>query len=121
MNEHERLKRSVQRRQERGPAEIAELLTKDETARKKREAVTNHHSALWAKRQREMRNRESESQAEAPAEQVEQAPARKPLPEGWRNEHWKTLQSMAAEYAGVETGTKAASIAALEAYERGAS
>ena len=39
------------------------------------------------------------------------------LPHGWRKEHWKTQQSMAADYAGVEVATKAEAIRALEVYE----
>ncbi|GAB4512970.1 MAG: hypothetical protein Tsb0019_10040 [Roseibium sp.] len=44
--------------------------------------------------------------------------AGKPLPAGWRNEHWKTQQAMAADYAGVEAGTKAEAVSALDAYEQ---
>jgi len=43
--------------------------------------------------------------------------APKPLPSGWRNEHWKTQQAMAADYAGVQAANKAESVNALEAYE----
>lgn len=39
------------------------------------------------------------------------------LPRGWRKEHWKTQQSMARDYAGVNTASKAEAISALEAYE----
>ncbi|WP_305986120.1 hypothetical protein [Roseibium sp. MMSF_3544] len=43
----------------------------------------------------------------------------KPLPNNWRREHWKTLQSMAADYAGVEARKKEEALSALEAYEAG--
>ena len=39
------------------------------------------------------------------------------LPENWRDEHWKTLQSWAEDYAGVEVKKKAEAVAVLEAYE----
>ncbi|MCG8493866.1 MAG: hypothetical protein MI743_19770 [Sneathiellales bacterium] len=42
---------------------------------------------------------------------------RKPLPGGWRKEHWKTQQSMAADYTGVVAGNKKEAVHALEAYE----
>lgn len=45
------------------------------------------------------------------------APVRKPLPKGWRKEHWKTLQSMAADYAGANATNKEEAVLALEAYE----
>jgi len=45
------------------------------------------------------------------------ATASKPLPGGWRSEHWKTQQAMAADYAGVQAANKAESVCALEAYE----
>lgn len=41
----------------------------------------------------------------------------KPLPDGWRKEHWKTQQSMAADYAGVEVSNKEDAVRALELYE----
>ena len=41
-----------------------------------------------------------------------------PLPAGWRNEHWKTQQTMAADFAGVRATTKAEALRALEAYEQ---
>jgi len=41
-----------------------------------------------------------------------------PLPAGWRNEHWKTQQAMAADFAGVRAATKAEALRALEAYEQ---
>lgn len=43
----------------------------------------------------------------------------KALPENWRDAHWKTLQAMAADYAGVQTANKEESLEALEAYEAG--
>ena len=39
------------------------------------------------------------------------------LPCGWRKEHWKTQQSMARDYAGVNAGCKDEAVRALEAYE----
>jgi hypothetical protein len=44
--------------------------------------------------------------------------AGRPLPGGWRNEHWKTQQAMAADYAGVQAATKDEAVRALVAYER---
>lgn len=41
----------------------------------------------------------------------------KALPDNWRDAHWKTLQAMAADYAGVQTSNKDKSLEALEAYE----
>lgn len=51
--------------------------------------------------------------------ETETLAGKRPLPEGWRDEHWKTLQSMAEEFAGVEASNKAEAVAALEAYEAG--
>ncbi|MHA7777411.1 hypothetical protein [Roseibium sp. M-1] len=45
------------------------------------------------------------------------AAAKKPLPTGWRNEHWKTQQAIATDYAGVQVANKAEAVSALEAYE----
>ena len=42
---------------------------------------------------------------------------RRPLPKGWRIEHWKTQQAMAVDYTGVRPGTKLETIRVLEAYE----
>lgn len=74
-----------------------------EKSRKKvqQEKLTDEISAHWNAHQK--RNK-------APAELL-------PLPENWRDEHWKKLQAMAEEYAGVEAKNKAESVAALEAYE----
>ena len=121
LTEQERLKRSVQRRQERGPAEIAELLAKDETQRKKREGILNHHSALWNARKRAQRQEAEPSVTPEASSQPADVPAsgRAPLPEGWRDQHWKTLQAMAWDFGKVETMNKAQSVAVLEAYERG--
>lgn len=41
----------------------------------------------------------------------------KALPNGWRKEHWKTQQAMAAHYAGVTTANKNEAVEALTAYE----
>jgi hypothetical protein len=41
----------------------------------------------------------------------------KPLPSGWRKEHWKTQQSIAADYTGVEARNKEEAVRALEGYE----
>ena len=43
--------------------------------------------------------------------------AYRPLPEGWRKEHWKTQQAMAADYAGAEASNKEEAVRALEIYE----
>ena len=74
-----------------------------EKSRKKaqQEAVTDEISRRWNAQQKRKK---------APEEL-------KPLPENWRDEHWMTLRSMAANYAGVEAKNKAESVAALEAYE----
>jgi hypothetical protein len=40
------------------------------------------------------------------------------LPAGWRKEHWKTQQAIAADYTGVQTSSKAEAIRVLEAYEQ---
>ncbi|PVB59313.1 hypothetical protein [Labrenzia sp. 011] len=39
------------------------------------------------------------------------------LPKGWRKEHWKTQQAMAAHYAGVKAANKQEAVQALTAYE----
>ncbi len=39
------------------------------------------------------------------------------LPRDWRKEHWKTLQSMAADYAGITVANKQEALRALEIYE----
>ncbi|QFT30980.1 hypothetical protein K1718_09630 [Roseibium porphyridii] len=41
----------------------------------------------------------------------------RPLPAGWRKEHWKTQQAMAADYAGVKADNKEEAVRALEGYE----
>lgn len=47
-----------------------------------------------------------------------QAPVQKrQLPHGWRKEHWKTQQSIAADYAGVDARNKKEAVEALEFYE----
>jgi len=43
----------------------------------------------------------------------------RPLPKGWRNEHWKTQQAMAFDYAGVRASTKAEAMKVLQTYEDG--
>jgi len=73
-------------------------------AQKRHERLSNTISADWNAKQK----------AAAPAKAPEQG---KPLPEGWRNAHWKTLQAMASEYAGVETKKKEESLQVLETYE----
>lgn len=65
--------------------------------------ISNVLSADWNRRKRQ--------QAGAPSSQK--------LPCGWRKEHWKTQQSMARDYAGVNAGCKEEAIRALEAYEAG--
>ncbi|MDN3720118.1 hypothetical protein QW131_15275 [Roseibium salinum] len=39
------------------------------------------------------------------------------LPSGWRKEHWKTQQAIAADYAGVKAASKYEAVKALAAYE----
>ncbi|MET1411649.1 hypothetical protein ABVF61_05245 [Roseibium sp. HPY-6] len=68
-----------------------------EQADRKREELTNVVSAAWH------RNRVR--------------PQGRALPRDWRKEHWKTLQAMALDYAGVGAASKAEAINALEAYE----
>lgn len=60
-------------------------------------------------------NRKRKAAEGAPAMPLPVAP--RPLPKGWRKEHWKTLQAMAADYTGVRPGTKFETIRVLEAYE----
>ncbi|KZM47496.1 hypothetical protein [Labrenzia sp. OB1] len=76
----------------------------------KREALADAMSALWNKSRS---GTERLGSAEATASDGQKGP----LPEGWREAHWKTLQAMAAEFAGAETSNKDESIQALEAYE----
>ncbi|MEO9528406.1 hypothetical protein [Roseibium sp.] len=63
-------------------------------------------------------NRKQKS-AETPGAPAVPGRAGRPLPPGWRTAHWKTLQTMAAEYAGQQTAGKAETIRVLEAYEQG--
>jgi CHASE3 domain sensor protein len=72
--------------------------------RKRREKLSDTISADWNAKQK------AKAAAIAPDHG-------KPLPEGWRDAHWKTLQAMAAEYAGVETKNKDESLTVLESYE----
>ncbi|WP_269580846.1 hypothetical protein [Roseibium sp. Sym1] len=62
------------------------------------------------------RKQKAEDGGSAPAAPLT---APRPLPRGWRKEHWKTQQVMAADYAGVRAATKADAVEALEAYENG--
>ena len=62
-------------------------------------------------------NRKKRASAPAPAPAPQ--PAGRTLPKGWRNEHWKTQQAMAFDYAGVRAATKAEAVQALQAYEDG--
>lgn len=71
----------------------------------RREAVSNAVSASWNRIWR------ATARAAHPG----------PLPKGWRKEHWKTLQAMAADFAGVEARNKSEAVTALEAYEAGLS
>ncbi len=41
----------------------------------------------------------------------------RPLPRGWRKEHWKTLQVMAADFAGAKVPNRREAVRALELYE----
>ncbi|MFN3247692.1 hypothetical protein [Roseibium album] len=78
-----------------------------EKSRKKvqQEQISDEISAHW------------NAQQKGKAHSIGGAPVLKPLPENWRDEHWKKLQAMAEEYAGVEAKNKAESVAALDAYE----
>lgn len=66
----------------------------------------------------EDRARTSTAADGAPAAPPPATPKR-PLPRGWRNEHWKTQQAMAADYAGVRVKTKLEALRALEVHEAG--
>jgi hypothetical protein len=76
--------------------------TEKSRAKVKAEAITDHVSADWNKKQKANQGGPEFG---------------KPLPDGWRDAHWKTLQAMAAEFPGVETSNKEESLSALEAYE----
>jgi hypothetical protein len=93
-------------------ADFEDRFVIEKTRAEKRAAeISDAISADWNAKQKARREGLA---AASPATAPDGKP---PLPEGWRDEHWKTLQSMAADYAGVETTDKASSIAALEAYE----
>ncbi|WP_150524026.1 hypothetical protein [Roseibium sediminis] len=76
-------------------------------AEKEREAVSDAHSKAW--------NKSFNEKLKAAAKQTE--PERPDLPPNWRDEHWKTLQKWADDFAGVEASNKVEAIAALEEWE----
>ncbi len=75
--------------------------TQKTRAEKKREDLANVLSADWNSKRKGGQS----------------SPVPKPLPVGWRKEHWKTLQAMAADYAGVDAANKEDAVRALETYE----
>ncbi|MEJ8474597.1 hypothetical protein [Roseibium algae] len=111
-------KRHMKRLQTNAVSDIAERLPQKTAEKKKREKLSDDVSALWNKRQKEARQKIAGQASDASPSKAEssQQPG-VPLPDGWRDEHWKTLQSMAADFAGAQTTDKASSIAVLEAYE----
>ncbi len=74
--------------------------TEKSRAEQRREELADRLSADW----------NGKRKAAAP-----EAP--RPLPSGWRKEHWKTQQAMAADYAGVSAASKYEAVKALSAYE----
>jgi|GEM_PF-1568329 len=100
-----RRKAHLARLQKNHAADYEERFDKGKSRdQERREALSDAISADW--------------NAKNKARSAEKAPeAGKPLPEGWRDAHWKTLQAMAAEFAGIETKNKDESLKVLEAYE----
>ncbi|WP_346908530.1 hypothetical protein [uncultured Roseibium sp.] len=92
----ERLRRNVH-------ADLAALMPEKTAREKKREAVRDAVSSAWNRRQKRHRA----------AVEVNG------LPEGWRSEHWKTLQKLAEDLTGQKSETKAEAMAILEAYQAG--
>lgn len=95
----------LQRLQKNHHDDFKERHTTEKTRRKLRqEKIANDVSADWNRKQKQ-------------AQAAQATQGGKPLPEGWRDAHWKTLQAMAFEFTGVKARDKDASVKALEAYE----
>ncbi|WP_417681626.1 hypothetical protein [Roseibium sp.] len=84
-------------------ADLAALMPEKTAREKKREAVRDAVSSAWNRRQKRQGA----------------AAAASSLPEGWRNEHWKTLQKLAEDLTGQKAETKAEAVAILESCEAG--
>lgn len=94
--------RHLQRLEEQHEADFLARCGPPKTeAEKRQEHLADALAADWNRKQRAAR----------------QPQAEKPLPKGWRKEHWKTQQAMAADYAGVKAANKYEAVQALAAYE----
>lgn len=94
--------KNLQKRHER---DHKERFDKGKSVEKERqEKISDAISADWNKKNK--------------AAQAAQAPeGGKPLPDGWRDAHWKTKAALASEYAGIAAKNQSEAEAALANYE----
>ncbi|WP_289036003.1 hypothetical protein [uncultured Roseibium sp.] len=110
MNSKELHKAHMRRLHQNAQADLKRHLGEKTAKQKEREETSDRMSAAWNKRQLKATPITDEPLNDSVSKFGD------PLPENWRGEHWKTLQSWAEEFAGTKVSNKAEAVAALEIY-----